>query len=105
MVNEDIKFLWSDMALDFQSYNRQSWFVNQIHQINAERQMLIKLRETEEKTDVKIRISRMILEINEKLVNFGAKFIENQAQIISEDDIIEDEIVQKVVMYLINDHL
>jgi len=108
-VNDDIKILYRELKKEWNSYDRHSWIVKELHRLDDQRARLLEDK-VEANEAQKNRIEEMLYKIDTKLLDLVTSLMEHKTPEEDEDDDADEgpqpseKELEKVVMYLLNDH-
>jgi len=105
-INDDIKYLNSQFSEEWKFYDVRSIIMKQIHRFELQRSRLLEELEHQEKFKEKIVIEKMILDIDEKILQIGTKIISSnymKVEPVNELNEINEEDVKQILLHLIEE--
>ncbi len=100
-VNEDIRHWQTQIASQFEDLDLTGIIVKQIERLESQKKRLHEQLEAESKSEVKLRIEKMIFEIDYKITEFMSKIVDkipvrNPVQVTPAED--AEEILREIVL-------
>jgi len=103
-INDDIKYLNSQFSEEWKFYDIRSIIMKQIYRFELQRSRLLEELDTLENFKEKIMIEKMILDIDETILQIGTKIISDnnlRVEPVNELTEISEEVVKQIILHLI----
>ena len=82
-VNEDIKYWFSEMSSEFGNKNTKNWLIKQIYRFDSQRSRLIENLDQCKEIDEKIKVERLIFDIDFRLTNLITQMVKSWSNFFS----------------------
>ena len=100
-INEDIKYLYSNLAKEWKDHNLESWLLKQIHRLESQRNRLREELDNLQDPQVKLNHEKKIFELDNKITQIITKTMgSGNEKEIPIENISEDEI-NSIIRHLI----
>jgi len=76
-VNEDIKYWYSEMSVEFGNKNTKNWMLKQVYRLETQRSRIIENFDNCKEFNEKIKVEKLIFDIDIRLANLIQQSVKN----------------------------
>ena len=82
-INEDIKYWFSEMSNEFGNKNTKNWLLKQFYRLDLQRNRLFENLDQCKEIDEKIKVERLIFDIDFRLTNLISQMVKSWGNFFS----------------------